>query len=85
MLARCENPKQTRFEYYGARGIAVCLEWHSLERFREWALANGYADNLTIDRIDNDGDYEPANCRWVTIQAQQSNRRPRQEATPRQT
>lgn len=78
MIRRCENPKNHRFEYYGGRGISVCQEWHDVHRFREWALANGYADNLTIDRYPNkDGNYEPSNCRWVTIQVQQTNRRPK--------
>jgi hypothetical protein len=83
MHRRCEQPTHSRFEYYGARGIKVCPEWASLETFREWALANGYADNLTIDRFpDRDGNYEPNNCRWVTIQEQQKNRRSKWERFP---
>jgi hypothetical protein len=78
MLHRCSNPKNEKFEYYGGRGISVCREWHSIHDFRDWALANGYAKNLTIDRYpDKDGNYEPRNCRWVTIEEQQTNRRPR--------
>lgn len=78
MVRRCENPNHPRAEYYGDRGVKVCAEWHDVHRFQAWALANGYADNLTIDRFpDKDGDYEPQNCRWVTIQVQQTNRRPR--------
>lgn len=77
MIRRCENPKNSRFEYYGARGIKVCEEWHDIHRFVAWAMSNGYADHLTIDRSDNDGDYEPGNCHWITIEDQQENRRPR--------
>ena len=61
---------------YGGRGISVCKEWdESYEAFRDWALANGYADGLSIDRIDVDGNYEPPNCRWATNQEQQNNKR----------
>jgi len=78
MQTRCSNPKNCNFEYYGGRQISVCKEWLVLDIFREWALANGYAENLTIDRYpDKDGNYEPTNCRWITIEDQQRNRRPR--------
>lgn len=67
MKSRCTNPNTKRWEDYGGRGISVCAEWmNSFEAFRDWALANGYRPGLQIDRRDNDGNYEPDNCRWVT-------------------
>lgn len=72
---RCENPNDARYLRYGGRGIKVCDEWkHSFEAFWEWALKNGYKDNLTIDRINNDGDYCPDNCRWADTETQCNNR-----------
>ena len=73
---RCEYPNCRDFKNYGGRGIRVCDEWlNSFETFRDWALANGYRDDLTIDRIDVNGNYEPSNCRWVTMKVQTQNRR----------
>ena len=76
MIDRCENPNFPQYPNYGGRGIKVCDEWRkSPEKFCEWAMANGYADNLSIDRIDFNGDYEPSNCRWITMDEQQTNKR----------
>lgn len=75
MRVRCNNPKCKRYPNYGGRGIKVCEEWDKNSMaFIDWALKNGYNENLTIDRIDVDGDYEPNNCRWIDMQEQQNNR-----------
>ena len=83
MLTRCYCPNHPEFNIYGGRGITVCSEWNNREKekgmsritkgfiaFRKWAMNNGYADNLTLDRIDNDKGYSPDNCRWVTMTEQ---------------
>lgn len=74
MIERCENTKSTSYSLYGARGIGVCDEWKSFDSFMAWALSNGYADGLTLDRINGNDGYSPDNCRWVTWQVQQNNR-----------
>ena len=73
IIQRCENPNDRNYKNYGARGIKVCKEWHNSAAFISWALENGYADNLSIDRIDNDGDYCPQNCRWADLDTQRNN------------
>ena len=75
MKKRCSLEGETSYKHYGAKGIRVCEEWRdSFESFRDWSLANGYNDQLTIDRIDSNGDYEPANCRWTDWYGQARNR-----------
>ena len=85
LKARCYNPNKKDYKWYGGKGIKVYSEWLCSERvkggptkgflqFQEWAFNNGYKDDLTIDRIDSSKDYSPDNCRWITIQEQQSNK-----------
>lgn len=75
MRHRCYDPKNHKFKNYGARGIVVCDEWkYKFEPFLTWALQNGYKKGLTIDRINNDGNYEPSNCRWANPTTQARNK-----------
>jgi hypothetical protein len=71
---RCLNPKATGYERYGGRGITICEEWNNYTSFYNWAMANGYTDDLTIDRKNNDGNYYPENCHWTTMFEQNRNK-----------
>lgn len=78
MKIRCDNPNDQHYPNYGGRGITVCSYWRGImgfTHFYEWAMKNGYRDDLTIDRIDVNGNYEPDNCKWATTQEQQENKR----------
>lgn len=78
MKSRCYNQNNKEYKYYGARNIKICSEWldkeNGFENFYNWAMSNGYSEDLSIDRIDVNGNYEPSNCRWATFQEQISNR-----------
>lgn len=75
MMSRCYRKKDIHYNAYGKRGIVVCDEWKNDKKaFIQWALANGYSDSLTIDRIDVNGIYEPSNCRWIPMNEQYRNK-----------
>lgn len=74
MRYRCNNSNSDFYENYGGKGVKVCEEWGDFVVFYKWATTNGYAEGLSIDRIDVDGDYEPSNCRWVDMKTQQRNK-----------
>ena len=75
MKKRCSLRSHPRYAEHGGRGITVCMDWLVFETFMRWAQQNGYADDLSIDRLDNDRGYEPGNCRWASVEAQAHNRR----------
>ena len=76
MVRRCYVPEESCFKFYGAKGIKICDEWRNdRTKFFDWALSNGYHDDLSIDRINVYGDYEPSNCRWATAKEQTRNKR----------
>ncbi len=74
MRQRCTNPKTKHYARYGGRGITVHTDWDDFLTFHKWSIGNGYNDKLTIDRINNDGNYEPSNCRWTTLSEQYHNK-----------
>ena len=77
MIRRCEKPNRVAYKDYGARGISVCKEWHNPKSFFDWAMTNGYKNSLLLDRVNNNGNYEPGNCRFVTRSISEVNKRKR--------
>jgi hypothetical protein len=75
MKNRCLNPKQGAYKHYGGRGITICDGWMEFEKFAEWANQNGYQEDLTLDRVDNNGNYCPENCKWASKLEQTINKR----------
>lgn len=74
MWQRVSNPNTINYQLYGGKGVKVCVQWKDYVNFKEWAINNGYCDELTLDRIDSNGNYEPKNCRWVSWYVQGNNR-----------
>ncbi len=74
MKSRCNNKKSASYVHYGKKNILICEEWEKYTNFKKWALSNGYKQNLTIDRIDNNKDYCPENCKWSTYYEQNRNK-----------
>jgi hypothetical protein len=75
MKSRCFNPNTPKYKNHGGRGITVCEQWMDYLNFHKWAMSNGYNDNLTLERKDNNGNYEPSNCTWASYGQQNINRR----------
>lgn len=75
MRARCNNPKDKSYKYYGGRGISYCNDWEAFKGFEAWAISSGYEPGLQLDRADNNGNYAPSNCRWVTRSENMQNTR----------
>lgn len=75
MRQRCNNSKSHDYRWYGMDGVKICEEWDNFANFKKWALGHGYKIGLTIDRVNSHGPYSPENCRWITIQEQQKNKR----------
>lgn len=74
MRGRCLHKSYASFKNYGGKGVKIVKEWLKFENFKKWALENGYSETLTLDRIDSNKDYEPNNCRWVSMKKQQNNK-----------
>lgn len=75
MKQRCYYPNDRKFEYYGGKGISICNEWlNDFMSFYDWSISHRYSDGLSIDRINGNGNYEPSNCRWITMLDQQSHK-----------
>ena len=81
MVERTTNCNAASYKNYGGRGVSICNEWLHFRNFAIWALSNGYTTELTIERVDNDGDYHPNNCKWVTMAEQAYNKRVRSDSS----